>query len=165
MGALFPLPRIVYAMAEDGLLFKILARINFQTLTPTLATIVSGTAAAIFACLFNLQDLVDLMALATLFAFALVAACIIVLRYQPEENMVSAASESGEVTGLLAGVAQNNQSTPYLSDSASVNESGLQNTFKRLFFQSNRVPTTTSGQIVSWMTIFYGTVHLTLWHT
>lgn len=36
-------------MAEDGLLFKFLARINFQTLTPTLATVVSGTAAGITA--------------------------------------------------------------------------------------------------------------------
>lgn len=32
-------------MAEDGLLFKVLARINFKTLTPTIATVVSGTAA------------------------------------------------------------------------------------------------------------------------
>jgi len=47
VGALFPLPRIVYAMAEDGLLFRVLARINFQTLTPTVATVVSGTAAGI----------------------------------------------------------------------------------------------------------------------
>jgi amino acid transporter len=34
-------------MAEDGLLFKVLARINFKTLTPTIATVVSGTAAGI----------------------------------------------------------------------------------------------------------------------
>lgn len=35
-------------MAEDGLLFKALARINFTTLTPMIATIVSGTAAGTF---------------------------------------------------------------------------------------------------------------------
>ena len=45
VGALFPLPRIIFAMAEDGLLFKALAHINHKTLTPTLATIVAGVLA------------------------------------------------------------------------------------------------------------------------
>ena len=48
VGALFPLPRIVYAMAEDGLLFKFLAKINFKTLTPTIATVVSGVTAGFY---------------------------------------------------------------------------------------------------------------------
>ena len=47
VGALFPLPRIVFAMAEDGLLFRAFARINYKTLTPTIATVTSGTAAGI----------------------------------------------------------------------------------------------------------------------
>lgn len=47
MGALFPMPRIVFAMAEDGLLFRAFARVNYKTLTPTLATIVSGTLSGI----------------------------------------------------------------------------------------------------------------------
>jgi len=98
---------------------------------------------------------VDLMALATLFAFALVAACIIVLRYQPEENMTSAASESGEVTGLLAGVgAQNNQSIRDVSN----NDQDIQTTLRHLVHQQNRVPTVSTGRIVSWITIFFGIV-------
>ena len=56
--------------------------------------------------MFDLQDLVNLMAPATLFSFAVVAACIIVLRYKPDEDLV-AATESREVTGLLAGVTTN----------------------------------------------------------
>ena len=43
VGALFPLPRIILSMAEDGLLFKSFARINYKTQTPTAATILSGT--------------------------------------------------------------------------------------------------------------------------
>ena len=130
-------------MAEDGLLFKSLARINYRTLTPVVASVASGTFAAVFACLFNLQDLVDLMALATLFAFALVAACIIILRYQPEENM-STASESGEVTGLLAGVAQNQI---YASTES-------QTTIRQLF--TARVPSAASGRVVTWLTVLFG---------
>jgi len=144
VGALFPLPRIVYAMAEDGLLFKSLARINYRTLTPVVASIASGTFAAVFACLSNLQDLVDLMALATLFAFALVAACIIILRYQPEENM-STASESGEVAGLLAGVAQNQ---------IRYNDTSNTENAAQLFTQ--RVPSATSGRLVTWLTVLFG---------
>ncbi len=104
---------------------------------------------ASFACLFNLQDLVDLMSLATLFVFALVAACIIILRYQPEEN-IATASESGEVTGLLAGVAQNQ--IRYLTDSSTES----QTTFRQLFVQRGRQPTVISGKIASWVTVLYG---------
>lgn len=42
---MFPLPRIVYAMAEDGLLFQCFARINHKTMTPTFAITVSGMTA------------------------------------------------------------------------------------------------------------------------
>lgn len=89
------------------------------------------------------------MALATLFAFALVAACIIVLRYQPEENMTTA-SESGEVTGLLAGVAQNQ--IRYVSDSSVESQTML----RQMFVQRGRLPTGSSGKAASWLTVVYG---------
>ena len=42
---MFPLPRILYAMANDGLLFRSLARIHPRTKTPLLATFLSGLLA------------------------------------------------------------------------------------------------------------------------
>lgn len=45
LGSIFPMPRVIYAMAEDGVLFKALARINPKTKTPLIATMSSGVVA------------------------------------------------------------------------------------------------------------------------
>ncbi|XP_077416686.1 cationic amino acid transporter 4 isoform X2 [Vanacampus margaritifer] len=83
---LFSLPRIVYAMAEDGLFFKMFARVNPITKVPVNAILVFGVLMAIMALIFDLEALVQFLSIGTLLAYTFVAASIIVLRFQPEKK-------------------------------------------------------------------------------
>ena len=42
---MFPMPRVMYSMAEDGLLFRVLAKVHSVTHIPIVATLVSGVIA------------------------------------------------------------------------------------------------------------------------
>lgn len=83
IGGLFPLPRLFYAMANDGLIFKWLGRIHPKTEVPIIATVVSGILAAFLALIFELQELVEMMSIGTLLAYTVVAICVLLLRYKP----------------------------------------------------------------------------------
>lgn len=86
LGAMFPLPRVLYAIASDGLIFRFLARINERFRTPLISTILSGLFAAFMATIFDLDELVNMMSIGTLLAYSLVAISVLVLRYQNDHR-------------------------------------------------------------------------------
>ncbi|MFH1176688.1 MAG: amino acid permease [Acidobacteriota bacterium] len=73
-------PRIFYSMARDGLLPQVFARVHERYRTPHVTTILTGVVVAAFASFANIEEMVDLTNIGTLFAFALVSAGVIVLR-------------------------------------------------------------------------------------
>ena len=73
-------PRIFFSMARDGLLPKWAARVHPRYRTPHITTIITGVLVAGFAAVSNINEVVELCNIGTLFAFVLVAAGIIILR-------------------------------------------------------------------------------------
>ncbi|XP_058810798.1 cationic amino acid transporter 4 isoform X2 [Phymastichus coffea] len=82
-GSLFSLPRTMYSMASDGLLFDFLARVSKRTQVPTINLAISGLVSALIALLFDLDHLVEFMSIGTFLAYTIVSASVIVLRYRP----------------------------------------------------------------------------------
>jgi APA family basic amino acid/polyamine antiporter len=78
-------PRIFYAMSRDGLLPPVFGRVHKRFQTPWLATIITGCVAALVSGLFPIGLLGELVSIGTLFAFVIVCAGVLVLRYKRPE--------------------------------------------------------------------------------
>jgi amino acid transporter len=75
-------PRIWMSMSRDGLLPKIFSKLHPKYKTPSFSTILTGVSVAVPAMFLNLDVVLALTSIGTLFAFVLVCAGVLVLQKQ-----------------------------------------------------------------------------------
>jgi APA family basic amino acid/polyamine antiporter len=73
-------PRILLAMSRDGLLSPWFAKIHPRYRTPHVSTILTGVFVGFFSAIANIDEIVQLTNIGTLFAFSLVCMGILILR-------------------------------------------------------------------------------------
>ena len=76
-------PRIWMNMSRDGLLPKVFSKIHPKYGTPSFSTILTGFVVAVPALFLNLDIVISLTSIGTLFAFVLVCGGVLVLRQMP----------------------------------------------------------------------------------
>jgi basic amino acid/polyamine antiporter, APA family len=74
-------PRILFAMSRDGLLPPFLSKVHAKHKTPHITTWMTGGIVAVAAALTPINVSSELCSIGTLFAYIIVAAGVIVLRY------------------------------------------------------------------------------------
>ncbi len=79
-------PRIFFSMSRDGLLPKYFARVHPKYRTPHITTIWTGIVVAAISGIANINEIVELTNIGTLFAFVLVCIGIIILRYREPDR-------------------------------------------------------------------------------
>ncbi|WP_128378423.1 amino acid permease [Streptomyces cavernae] len=80
LTVLYGQTRILFAMARDGLVPQVFARVNPRTGTPRANTLIVSVFCAVLAAAIPLGQLADATSIGTLFAFALVNIAVVVLR-------------------------------------------------------------------------------------
>lgn len=82
-------PRIFFSMSRDGLLPKYFAKVHPKYRTPHITTIWTGVVVAVISAVANINEIVELTNIGTLFAFVLVCLGVIVLRHKdPDRHRV-----------------------------------------------------------------------------
>ncbi|CAN7987956.1 unnamed protein product [Ixodes pacificus] len=124
MGNMYALTRIVYAMAEDGLLFSWFSWVNARTQLPLAAMYAFTSLSAVLAVLLDINTLVEMMSIGTLLAYLVVSASLIIVRYMPLARLMG--EESQELPDLAR---------PTLSDESLDDDTGgrLRNSFSFLY--------------------------------
>ncbi|KAJ6802849.1 cationic amino acid transporter 3, mitochondrial-like [Iris pallida] len=87
MGSLLPQPRILMAMARDGLLPPFFSDVHERTQVPVKSTILTGICAAFLAFFMDVPQLAGMVSVGTLLAFTVVAISILILRYVPPNEV------------------------------------------------------------------------------
>jgi len=151
IGAIYPLPRVLYSMAVDGLVFRFLSKVHEKTRVPVIGTLISGFLAGLISAVFNLRELADMMSIGTLLAYTLVALSVIILRYRKESN------DSGNVGTYTT----NTLSEEDLLDEERIGFYSLYS-FRNLLNQENAATPTTKSSYISSRLILILTLNIIL---
>ncbi|OQA20393.1 MAG: putative amino acid permease YhdG [bacterium ADurb.Bin363] len=79
-------PRIFFSMSRDGLLPRFFAGVHPRFKTPHVTTILTGVFVAFFSAFANINEVVELCNIGTLFAFILVCLGVIILRHKDPQR-------------------------------------------------------------------------------
>ncbi|MGH9493086.1 MAG: amino acid permease [Terriglobales bacterium] len=93
--------RVWFAMSRDGLLPRLFSHVHPRFRTPDTATWIAGFAVGIPAGLFDIGTFADLANIGTLFAFALVAAGVLILRYREPQRKRGFRAPGGPIAPIL----------------------------------------------------------------
>ncbi|KAF8922845.1 hypothetical protein BGZ58_003714 [Dissophora ornata] len=74
-------PRVFYAMANDGLIPRVFAKVHPKYKTPYVSTMVTGVICSICGGLLPMEVLSDISSVGTIFAYFVVNIGVIILRY------------------------------------------------------------------------------------
>jgi basic amino acid/polyamine antiporter, APA family len=93
--------RVWFAMSRDGLLPKIFSRVHPKFCTPDFSTWMAGFVVGIPAGLLDIGTLADLSNIGTLFAFALVATGVLILRYREPNRKRAFRAPGGPIAPII----------------------------------------------------------------
>jgi basic amino acid/polyamine antiporter, APA family len=93
--------RVWFAMSRDGLFPKIFSRVHHRYCTPDFSTWVAGFLVGIPAGLLDIGTLADLSNIGTLFAFALVAGGVLILRYREPNRPRAFRAPGGPIAPVI----------------------------------------------------------------
>ncbi|XP_034950558.1 cationic amino acid transporter 4 [Chelonus insularis] len=122
-GSIFAIPRIMYAMACDGLLSPHFAKVNQQIQLPMFNIVISAILCASTAFFFDLQHLVEFMSIGTFSAYLIVSASVIILRYRPDNQLSPTLPTNTKKNHSLESPMSDSSSPTSIADSSSPDDS------------------------------------------
>ncbi|XP_049289496.1 cationic amino acid transporter 2 isoform X2 [Anopheles funestus] len=142
-GAMFPQPRIIYAMAQDGLIFRALGEVSPRFKTPVFGTLCAAMLTGTMGGLFDLRALVNMLSIGTLMAYTVVAISILILRFSENPDPAIPSTSTRDTY----------ESSNLLKPRERVTGSAF---FKQLFNLSCiRLPTNVSSSVVGVLVTIY----------
>ncbi|KAG6642819.1 cationic amino acid transporter 2, vacuolar-like isoform X1 [Carya illinoinensis] len=124
LGSILPQPRILMAMARDGLLPPFFSDVNRRTQVPLKGTIVTGIGSAILAFFMDVSQLAGMVSVGTLLAFTMVAISVLILRYVPPDEVPLPLSLQGLINSASSQTGRISQEKNGEDPKVSVDQSG-----------------------------------------